>query len=202
MEITAKMVKDLREKTGLGMMDCKNALKETSGNIEEAVEYLRKKGALKAAKREGRATSEGRVGSYIHMTGKIGVLVELKCESDFVAKTEQFAELLKDLTMHIAASAPKWISSNEVPEDVVAKEKEIYMTQAKEEGKPEKILDKIAEGKLKKFFSEVCLLDQPFVKDTDKNIDQLVKDYIAQLGENITIGRFVRFQLGEDSAEE
>ncbi len=201
MEITAKMVKDLREKTGLGMMDCKNALQETDGDAEKAVEHLRKKGALKAAKREGRATSEGRIGSYVHMTGKIAVLVELKCESDFVAKTEQFAELLKDLTMHVAASNPKWVSSENVPGELVEKEKEIYITQAKDEGKPDKILDKIAEGKLKKFYSEVCLLEQPFVKDTDKTIDQLLKDYIAQLGENITIGRFCRFQLGEDANE-
>jgi len=197
MEITAKMVKDLREKTGLGMMDCKKALIETSGDLEKAVEYLRKKGVLKAAKREGRATSEGRIGSYIHMTGKIGVLVELNCESDFVAKTEQFGVLLKDLCMQVAASAPRWVSPQEVPEDVVAKEKEIYKAQAQAEGKPEKILEKIAEGKLKKFYSEVCLLEQPFVKDTDKTVDTLVKENIAQLGENITVGRFVRFQLGE-----
>jgi len=198
MEITAGMVKDLREKTGLGMMDCKKALQETSGDIEKAVEYLRKKGALKAAKREGRATKEGRIGSYIHSNGKIGVLVELNCESDFVAKTDQFAELVKDLCMHVAASSPQWVSSEDVPEAVLAKEKEIYMTQAKEQGKPEKMLEKIAEGKLKKFFSEVCLLDQPFVKDPDKTVGDLVKDKIAQLGENITVGRFTRFQLGEN----
>jgi len=196
MEISAKMVKDLREKTGLGMMDCKKALVETEGDSDKAVDYLRKKGALKAATREGRATSEGRIGSYIHMNGKIGVLVELNCESDFVAKTEQFAELVKDLCMHVAASSPRWISPDEVPEEVVAKEKEIYMSQAKEAGKPEKMLEKIAEGKLKKFYSEVCLLEQSFVKDTDKSIADLIKEKIAQLGENITIGRFCRFQLG------
>ncbi|MBM3299465.1 MAG: translation elongation factor Ts [Deltaproteobacteria bacterium] len=198
MEITAKMVKDLREKTGLGMMDCKNALVETKGDPEKAVDYLRKKGTLKAAKREGRATSEGRIGSYIHMTGKIGVMVELNCESDFVAKTEQFAELLKDLCMHVAASAPQWVSTDQIPEEVIAKEKEIYMTQAKEAGKPEKMLDKIADGKLKKFYSEVCLLEQPFVKNTDITVKDLIKEKMAQLGENIIVGRFVRLQLGQN----
>ncbi len=196
MEINAKMVKDLREKTGLGMMDCKKALVETEGDSDKAVDYLRKKGALKAATREGRATSEGRIGSYIHMNGKIGVLVQLNCESDFVAKTDQFAELVKDLCMHVAASSPRWISSEEVPEEVVAKEKEIYMSQAKEAGKPDKMLDKIADGKLKKFYSEVCLLEQSFVKDTDKSVAELIKEKIAQLGENITVGRFCRFELG------
>lgn len=196
MEISASMVKDLREKTGLGMMDCKKALVETQGDADKAVEYLRKKGALKAATREGRATSEGRIGSYIHMNGKIGVLVELNCESDFVAKTEPFAELVKDLCMHVAASSPRWISSEEVPEEVVAKEKEIYMSQAKEAGKPDKMLDRIADGKLKKFYSEVCLLEQSFVKDTDKSVAEVIKEKIAQLGENITVGRFCRFQLG------
>jgi elongation factor Ts len=196
MEISAKMVKDLREKTGLGMMDCKKALVESAGDLDKAVEYLRKKGALKAATREGRATSEGRIGSYIHMNGKIGVLVELNCESDFVAKTDQFAELVKDLCMHVAASSPQWISPDEVPEDVVAKEKEIYMSQAKQAGKPDTMLEKIADGKLKKFYSEVCLLEQNFVKDTDKSVAELIKEKIAQLGENITVGRFCRFQLG------
>jgi elongation factor Ts len=196
MEISAKMVKDLREKTGLGMMDCKKALVESQGELDKAVEYLRKKGALKAATREGRATSEGRIGSYIHMNGKIGVLVELNCESDFVAKTDQFAELVKDLCMHVAASSPQWISPDEVPEEVVAKEKEIYMSQAKQAGKPDTMLEKIADGKLKKFYSEVCLLEQSFVKDTDKSVAELIKEKIAQLGENITIGRFCRFQLG------
>ena len=198
MEISAKMVKDLRDKTGLGMMDCKKALVETEGDVEKAVEYLRKKGALKAAKREGRATSEGRIGSYIHMHGKIGVLLELNCESDFVAKTDEFGDLVKDLCMHVAASSPRWISKEDVPEDVIAKEKEIYMTQARDAGKPEKILDKIAEGKLNKFFSEMCLLDQPFVKDTDKSVAELLRDKIAKLGENMTVGRFVRFQLGQN----
>jgi len=199
MEISAKLVKELREKTGLGMMDCKKALQETNGDIEKAVEWLRKKGTLKAAKREGRVTTEGRIGSYIHMTGKIGVLVELKCESDFVAKTDQFAQLLKDLCMHVAASAPRWVGAEQVPQDVIEKEMEIYMVQAKEAGKPEKMLAKIAEGKLKKFYSENCLLEQGFVKDTDKTVSQLIKENIAQLGENITVARFIRFQLGQES---
>ncbi len=197
--ISATLVKDLREKTGLGMMDCKKALAETGGDPEKAIEYLRKKGALKAASREGRATSEGRVGSYVHMTGKIGVLVELNCESDFVAKTDEFAELVKDLCMHVAASSPKWVRSEDVPPEVLDKEKEIYMGQAKEAGKPEKMLEMIATGKLKKFFTEVCLLEQPFVKDTDKSVDQPIKEKIAKLGENMTIKRFVRFELGKDS---
>ncbi len=198
MDITAKMVKDLRERTGLGMMDCKSALVETGGDIDQAVDYLRKKGALKAAKREGRATSEGRVGSYIHMNAKIGVLLELNCESDFVAKTDDFQELLKDLCMQIAASAPRWIAPEDVPEDILAQEKDIYMTQAKEAGKPEKMLEKIAEGKLNKFYTEVCLLEQPFVKDTAKSVKELIKEKMAKLGENMTVGRFARFQIGQN----
>ena len=197
MEITAQLVKELREKTGLGMMDCKKALTETKGDLNEAVDYLRKKGALKAAKREGRATSEGRIGSYIHMNGKIGVLLELNCESDFVAKTDEFNQLAKDLCMQVAASAPRWVTPEEVPADVLAKEKEIYMGQAKEAGKPDKMLEKIAEGKLKKFYSETCLMEQSFVKEPDKTVTELIKEKIAKLGENITVGRFARFQLGE-----
>ncbi|MEI7449358.1 MAG: translation elongation factor Ts [Desulfomonile sp.] len=199
MEISASLLNELREKTGLGLMDCKKALIETYGEMEKAIDYLRQKGALKAAKREGRATSEGRVGSYIHMNGKIGVLLEMTCESDFVAKTDQFAELLKDLCMQIAASAPRWFSSAEVLEEILAREKDIYMIQAKEAGKPEKMLDKITEGKLKKFFSEVCLLDQPFVKDDSKTVGELIKEKIAQLAENITVGRFSRFLLGQSN---
>jgi len=199
MEISASLLNERREKTGLGLMDCKKALIETDGDMEKAIDYLRKKGALKAAKREGRATSEGRVGSYIHMNGKIGVLLEMTCESDFVAKTDQFAELLKDLCMQIAASAPRWFSSAEVLEEILAREKDIYMIQAKEAGKPEKMLDKITEGKLKKFFSEVCLLDQPFVKDDSKTVGELIKEKIAQLAENITVGRFSRFLLGQSN---
>ena len=199
MEISASLLNERREKTGLGLMDCKKALIETDGDMEKAIDYLRKKGALKAAKREGRATSEGRVGSYIHMNGKIGVLLEMNCENDFVAKTDQFAELLKDLCMQIAASAPRWFSSAEVLEEILAREKDIYMIQAKEAGKPEKMLEKITDGKLKKFFSEVCLLDQPFVKDDSKTVGELIKEKIAQLAENITVGRFSRFLLGQSN---
>ena len=199
MDITAQMVKELREKTGLGMMDCKKALTEANGDMEKAVEILRKSGALKAAKRGGRATSEGRIASYIHMTGKIGVLLELNCESDFVAKTEDFAELAKDLCMQVAAAATLWVSAEDVPDDVIAKEKEIYMSQAQQAGKPEKMLEKIAEGKLKKFYSDVCLLNQAFVKDTDKTIEQVIQEKIGKLGENITVGRFARFQVGQTS---
>lgn len=197
MAISAQMVKELREKTGLGMMDCKKALQETNGDMDQAVEYLRKKGALKAAKREGRATSEGVISSYIHMNAKIGVMVELNCESDFVAKTDDFAALAKDICMHIAASSPSWVTPEDVPSEIVDKEKEIYMTQAKEEGKPEKIWEKIAEGKLKKFYSENCLVEQPFIKDTDKTIDALLKETIAKLGENINVKRFARFEVGK-----
>ncbi|MEW6112408.1 MAG: translation elongation factor Ts [Thermodesulfobacteriota bacterium] len=199
MDITAQMVKELREKTGLGMMDCKKALTEAQGDMGKAVDILRKSGALKAAKRGGRATSEGRIASYIHMTGKIGVLLELNCESDFVAKTEDFAELAKDLCMQVAAAAPLWVSAEDVPGDVIAKEKEIYMSQAQQAGKPEKMLEKIAEGKLKKFYSDVCLLNQAFVKDTDKTIEQVIQEKIGKLGENITVGRFARFQVGQTS---
>jgi elongation factor Ts len=197
MEIKAQTVRELRDKTGLGMMDCKQALTETNGDMEKAVEYLRKKGILKAEKRLGRATSEGRIGSYMHLGGKIGVLLELKCESDFVAKTDEFGNLVKDLCMQVAASAPLWTCPEDVPEDVIAREKDIYMTQAKGEGKPDKILEKIADGKLKKFYSDVCLMDQTFVKDQDKTITDVIKEKMAKLGENITVGRFVRFQLGE-----
>ncbi|MEW6349518.1 MAG: translation elongation factor Ts [Thermodesulfobacteriota bacterium] len=197
-EISAQMVKELREKTGLGMMDCKKALTETGGDPEKAVEFLRKKGALKAASREGRATSEGRVGSYVHLNNKIGVLVELNCESDFVAKTDDFADLVKDLCMQVAASSPKWVRTEDVPQEVVAKEMDIYMGQAREAGKPEKMFEKIATGKLKKFYTEVCLLEQPFVKDPDKSVDQVIKEKIAKLGENMSVRRFVRFEMGKD----
>jgi len=199
MEISACLVKELREKTGLGLMDCKKAKIETDGDMEKAIDYLRKKGALNAAKREGRATSEGRVGSYIHMNGKIGVLLEMNCENDFVAKTDQFAELLKDLYMQIAASALRWISYAEVLEEILAREKDFYMTQAKEAGKPEKMLEKITDGKLKKFFSEVCLLDQPFVKDDSKTVGELINEKIAQLAENFTVERFSRFLLWQSN---
>lgn len=195
--ISAEMVKQLREKTGAGIMDCKQALSETDGDMEKAVEFLRKKGLATAKKRSGRATSEGRIESYVHMGGKIGVLVEVNCETDFVAKTDDFIEFTKNIAMHIAATNPLGIVQEDVPEDVIEKEKEIYREQAKQTGKPDNILDKIAEGKLSKFFKEVCLMHQPYVKDPNLTVADYLNDVIAKIGENITIRRFSRFQLGE-----
>lgn len=196
MAISAEMVKELREKTGAGMMDCKRALSETEGDIEKAIDYLRQKGLSDAAKRTGRVASEGVIGSYIHPGGKIGVLVEVNCESDFVARTEDFQALVKDLTMHVAASSPLYLKREEVPEDVIAREKNIYEIQAKEGGKPEKIVERIVQGKLEKFYQDVCLMEQPFVKEPDMNVNQRVASTIAKLGENIVVRRFQRFQLG------
>jgi elongation factor Ts len=196
MAITAEMVKDLREKTGAGMMDCKKALSETEGDIEKAIDYLRQKGLSDAAKRGGRTATEGAIGSYIHPGGKLGVLVEINCESDFVARTEDFQTLVKDVAMHIAAANPLYLRREEVPENVMAREKNIYEAQAREGGKPEKIIERIVQGKLERFFQEICLLEQPFVKDPDVNISQLVSSKIAKLGENIVIRRFQRYQLG------
>ena len=197
MEISASLVKDLREKTGAGMMDCKKALVETSGDFEKAVDYLRKKGIASASKKSGRLTKEGAVTSYIHGEGKVGVLLEVNCETDFVARTEQFRQLVKDLAMHIAAANPQWVRSDEVPADILAKEKEIAIAQMQASGKPPAVLEKIAEGKVKKFYEDNCLLHQVFVKDPSKTIDQLLKEAIATLGENMSIRRFARFALGE-----
>jgi elongation factor Ts len=196
MAISADMVKELREKTGAGMMDCKRALSETEGDIEKAIDYLRQKGLSDAAKRTGRTASEGSIGSYIHPGGKIGVLVEVNCESDFVARTEEFQLLVKDLAMHVAASNPLFLRREEVPEEVIAREKNIYEVQAKEGGKPEKIVERIVQGKLEKFFQDVCFLEQPFVKDPDLSVNQRVSSAVAKLGENIVVRRFQRFQLG------
>jgi elongation factor Ts len=198
MEINAQTVKELREKTGAGMMDCKGALAEAGGDMEKAIEFLRKKGLSRAAKRAGRAANEGAIGSYIHMGGKIGVMVEVNCESDFVAKNEDFQAFIKDIAMHIAASSPLYLTEEDVSEDVLEKEREIYRAQAKDSGKPDKVIDKIVEGKLKKFYTEVCLMDQPYVKDTDISVSDYLKNTISTIGENIVIRRFVRFQLGED----
>ncbi len=197
MEISAQMVKDLREKTGAGMMDCKTALTESAGDEEKAVEILRKKGLSRAAKRAGRAAKEGMVGSYIHMGGKIGVLVEVNCESDFVARTDDFVAFVKDIAMQVAASSPQYLASQDVPETVLAKEREIYRAQVLDAKKPENVIEKIVEGKLKKFYTEVCLLDQPFVKDPDISVGDYLNNMIAKIGENMVIRRFVRFQLGE-----
>ena len=199
MEISATQVRELREKTGAGIMDCKKALKEASGDLDGATTYLREKGLAAAAKKAGRATSEGLVHSYIHSGGKVGVLVEINCETDFVAKNDEFQGLIKDVAMHVAAMSPIYVRREDVPADVIEKEKDIYRAQAKESGKPDKILDKIAEGKLDKFFKEACLLEQPFVKDPDKTIGDLVTDAVAKLGENIQMGRFARFRVGEGS---
>ncbi len=200
MEISAAAVKELREKTGAGMMDCKKALTEAGGDTTKAEEWLRQKGLSAAAKKAGRVASEGAVGSYVHLGGKIGVLVEINCETDFVARNEVFQQFVKDVAMHIAASAPLFLKREDVPSDVVEKEKAIYREQLREQGKPEKVWDKILEGKLDKFYKDVCLVDQPFVKDPDKSIQQLTTDMVAKIGENIQIRRFTRYQLGEGQA--
>ncbi len=197
MEITGAMVKELREKTGAGMMDCKKALVATEGNVEKAIDFLREKGLASAQKKGSRVAAEGVVASYIHMGGKIGVLVEVNCETDFVAKNENFLNFVKDISMHIAASNPLYLTEEEVPQDVVDSEKAIYKAQAMNEGKPENIAEKMVEGRIKKYFKEVCLMDQPFVKDMDKTIADVVQETIAAIGENIKIRRFTRYQMGE-----
>ena len=201
MEVSANMVKDLREKTGAGMMDCKKALAETDGDFQKALDYLRQKGLATAAKRAGRMASEGRVGSYIHAGGKIGVMVEVNCETDFVAKTDDFQAFAKDMAMQIAASNPSYVRREEVTPEVLEREKEIYRAQAREAKKPEKIMDKIVEGKLEKFYGEVCLLEQAFVKDPDVTVQDLLNGLIGKLGEKIEIRRFTRYQVGEGIAK-
>ncbi len=197
MSISASLVKELRERTGAGMMDCKKALLETGGDIEKAVVFLREKGLAAAAKRAGRIAAEGLVESYIHGAGKIGVLVEVNCETDFVAKTEEFKSLAKDIAMQIAASKPEYVSREEISNEVVEKEKDILRAQALNEGKPAKIVDKMVEGRIEKYFKEVCLLEQPFIKNTDITVRQHLTENIARIGENITVRRFARFELGE-----
>jgi elongation factor Ts len=196
-EVSANLVKELREKTGAGMMDCKKALSETEGDFEKAIDFLRQKGLATAAKRVGRIAAEGQIGSYIHAGGKIGVMVEVNCETDFVAKTDDFRNFSKDIAMHIAASNPLYVQRENVPAEVLEREREIYRAQAREARKPEKILDKIVEGKLEKYFGEVCLLEQPFIKDPDLTIQDLINGLIGKLGEKIEIRRFARFQVGE-----
>ena len=196
-EISATMVKQLREKTGAGIMDCKEALASCDGDIDNAVDFLRKKGLATAQKRAGRAMMEGTIQPYIHMGGKLGVLVEVNCETDFVAKTDDFKELAKNIAMHIAASNPVSVSPEDVPTEIINKEKEIYRDQALQMGKPEKMIDKIVEGKLTKFFKESCLLNQAYVRNPDITVTDLLNESIAKIGENITIKRFVRFQVGE-----
>jgi elongation factor Ts len=199
MAITAKDVKELRDRTGAGMMDCKKALQEADGDMEKAIDILRTKGAAKAAKRAARATNHGTLGNYIHFGGRIGVLVELNCETDFVANTEDFRQLAKDLAMHVAAANPMGVREEDIPEEVVARERDIYLEQVKAEGKPENIQEKIVDGKLKKFFKENVLLEQPFVKDPDKTVGSLVTEVSAKTGENIGVARFVRLEVGVQS---
>ena len=196
-EISASAVKELREKTGAGMMDCKKALAEAGGDFGKAEEVLRKKGLASAAKKAGRIASEGAVGSYVHMGGKIGVLVEVNCETDFVARNEAFQALVKDVAMQIAATAPQWVRREEVPAEVVAKELEIAKAQMREQKKPEAMIEKIAQGKVDKFYKETCLLEQPFVKDDKKSVQEMINDQVAKIGENIQVRRFARFVLGE-----
>jgi elongation factor Ts len=201
-EITAALVKDLRDRTGAGMMECKKALVEAKGDIADAEVVLRKHGISLADKKSARATRQGLIGTYIHHGGQLGVLVEINCESDFVARTDDFKELVHDVAMHIAAADPRFIRKEDVTEDILAKEREIARARAVLEGKPEKILDKIVEGRLGKFYEEVCLLEQPFVKEATLTVGQLVKTKIAKLQENITISRFVRFKVGDVAAME
>jgi elongation factor Ts len=195
--ITADQVKQLREKTGAGMMECKAALAEANGNMEEAITILRKRGLAQAAKRAGRATAQGMISSYIHMGGKIGVLVEVNCESDFVARTEDFQNLAKEVAMHIAAADPRWVRREDVPAEAIEKEKSIYRAQMENTGKPAHVLDKIVEGKLGSFYSQFVLLDQPSIRDNNVAISQLIAQASAKTGENIQINRFVRFRVGE-----
>ncbi len=195
--ITHEMVKELREKTGVGIMDCKRALSESGGDIEKALDYLRQKGLAVAAKKAAREAKEGIVGSYIHGNGKIGVLVEINCETDFVARNPEFQELVRDIAMQIAWSNPPYIRREDVPADVIEKEKEIFRAQARETGKPENVIEKIVEGKVEKYFTDACLLEQAYVKDSSVNLNDLISQKIAKIGENILVKRFVRYQLGE-----
>lgn len=195
MDITSKQVKDLRERTGIGMMECKKALEEAAGDAEKAALILRKKGFARAEKKAERATTAGLVGSYIHMNGKLGVLAEVACESDFVARNEEFQELVKNICLHIAASNPKYVSSEEIPADILDVEKDVVREQFKDSKKPAEVVEKIIQGKLGKFYEEVCLLDQPFIKDDKQTIRQLIQTYVAKFGENIRVNRFARFQI-------
>jgi elongation factor Ts len=197
MEISVELVKDLRQRTGAGVVDCKRALQEAKGNVDAAIDYLRRKGLATAAKKAGRIASDGLVSSYIHAGGKMGVLVEVNCETDFVAKTEDFQTFVKNIAMQIAAANPQYIRREEIPGEVLEKEKDIYRTQALEGGKPQKVIDKIVDGKIERFYSEVCLLEQTYIKDSDLTIKELLEAMIAKIGENISIRRFSRFQLGE-----
>lgn len=197
MEISIELVKDLRQRTGAGVIDCKAALQEAKGDMEAAIEYLRRKGLATAAKKAGRIATDGLIASYIHAGGKMGVLVEINCETDFVAKTEDFRAFVKNIAMHIAAANPQYIRREEIPAEVLERERRIYRNQALDAGKPEKVLDKIVEGKMERFYSEACLLEQTYIKDSDLTIKEVLDALIGKIGENIAIRRFARFQLGE-----
>ena len=198
MAVTPQQVQALRRKTGAGVMDCKRALEEAGGDLEKAILLLRKQGMARAGERLSRPTTEGVIASYIHAGGRIGVLVELMCETDFVARTDEFKDLAHNLAMHIAAEQPRYVRRDDVPEEVLEREKEVYRALALREGRPEKVLDRIVEGRLNKFYSEVCLMDQPYVRDDQKTVGELIRETVAQLGENIVVRRFMRYQLGED----
>jgi len=202
MEVTASLVKELREKTGAGMMDCKKALAETGGDLQKAVDYLRQKGLAAAAKKADRVATDGAIGAYVHAGGKLGVLVEINCETDFVARTAEFQTLLKDIAMQVAATNPRCVRREEISAEDFERERVIYRQQALESGKPDKVVDMIVQGKMEKFYSEVCLLEQAFVKDPDKKIVDVVNDAIARLGENIQVRRFARYHLGEGAAKD
>jgi elongation factor Ts len=202
MEVSAAAVKELREKTGAGMMDCKKALAECGGELDKAVDYLRQKGLAAAAKKASRSATDGAVGAYVHPGGKIGVLVELNCETDFVARTVEFQNLLKDIAMQIAAANPRYLRAEEVPSERLTKEREIYRQQALESGKPEQVIEKIVDGKMHRFYSEVCLLEQAFIKDPERKVADILTEAVARLGENIQVKRFSRYQLGEGAAQE
>ena len=197
MQVTAQMVKELRERTGAPMMQCKTVLQEVGGSIDDAIEALRKKGLAAAAKKAGRVAAEGAVGSYIHAGGKIGVLVEVNCETDFVARTDEFQQLVRDVAMHVAAAEPRFVRQEEVTPDVLASEREIYSEQVRASGKPENLVDRIVDGKMKKFFSETVLVEQPFIKNPEQTVGQMISEKIAKIGENIQIRRFERYKLGE-----
>ncbi len=194
---TMAQLKEIRERTGAGVVDCKKALKESDGNIDKAITFLREKGLAAAAKRAGRVAAQGTVGSYIHGGGKIGVLVEVNCETDFVARTDEFQQLIKDIAMQVAASNPRYVQRDEVPAQEAEKERAIYRTQTLESGKPENVINRIVEGRLEKFYSEQCLLEQGFIREPSKTIEQLVKEVVARTGENIVVRRFARFQIGD-----
>lgn len=197
MEITAQMVKELRQATGVGILDCRKALESADGDFDKAVDYLREKGLAKAAKRMGRDAKDGLVDAYIHAGGRVGVLIEVNCETDFVARTDEYKDLVNSLAMQVAAMNPRFLKREDVPEDVLEHERTLYRAQALQEGKPEQIVDRIVEGRMEKFFSEACLMEQDYIRDDDLTVDDLVKDYINKTGENIIVRRFARFELGE-----